>query len=269
MYTNCLLRLDFQCQLMGRRDTGRSRRRWKKQDNSSFKGTGSRTYTLDTFVMVVVMKREKALDILHTECHECASFCFIGYQTNIVCLDLSSLRDFGNTRLYVRPRIYETWIIDDIYHCLWLMVCSKSGGWWRHVILGAKWAEWLRVTVCHPVKGARREIEWTSIGLGNSIRREFICNCKNSSVFFETKHVSLTCEICAEPLDIHDLCTRLICSGRSESLLILYNYSNNVAHAQTVRQERRCDQSRVVWSGEYVLKKCKCVWVLWLMLRYE
>jgi len=99
MYTNRLPRLDFQRQLMGRRDTGRPRRRWEEQDNSSFKGKVSRTYSLDTFVMV--MKRENALDMLHGECHESAGFCFIGYQSNIVCLDLSSLRDLGNTRLYV------------------------------------------------------------------------------------------------------------------------------------------------------------------------
>ena len=65
------------------------------------KETDSRTYSLDTFVMVVVMKREKALGMLHTECHESAGFCFIGYHSNMVCLDLSSLRDFGKSRLYV------------------------------------------------------------------------------------------------------------------------------------------------------------------------
>lgn len=84
---------------MGRRDIGRPRRRWKEQDNSSFKGTGSRTYSFGTFVIEVVMKRERALDMLHPECHESVGFCFIGYQSNIICLDLSSLRDFGNTRL--------------------------------------------------------------------------------------------------------------------------------------------------------------------------
>jgi hypothetical protein len=99
MYTCRLPRPDFQRQLMGRRDIGRPRRRWKEQDNSSFKGTDSRTSGLDTFVMVAVMKRVKALDMLHPECHESVGFCFIGYQSNIVCLDLSSLRDFGNTRL--------------------------------------------------------------------------------------------------------------------------------------------------------------------------
>jgi hypothetical protein len=29
-------------------------------------------------------KTEKALDMLNTECHGSASFCFIGYQSNIV-----------------------------------------------------------------------------------------------------------------------------------------------------------------------------------------
>jgi len=91
-------KIGFQATAYGPTGHRRPRRRWK-EGNSSFKGTGSRTYSLETFVLVVVMKRERTLDMLHTECHESVGFCFIGYQSNIVCLDLSSLRDFGNTRL--------------------------------------------------------------------------------------------------------------------------------------------------------------------------
>jgi hypothetical protein len=57
---------------MGRRDIGRPRQTCKEQKISSFQETGSRTYSLDTFGMVVAMKRGKALDMPHTECHESA-----------------------------------------------------------------------------------------------------------------------------------------------------------------------------------------------------
>lgn len=139
MYTNRLPILDFQRQLMGRRDTGRPRRRWKEQDISSFKGTGSRTYSLDTFVMVVVTEREKALDMLHTECHESASFCFYRLSERYSVSRLVAFTRFRKYETTLRPRIYEMWIIYDISHCLWLRVCNKSGGWWHHVILCAKW----------------------------------------------------------------------------------------------------------------------------------
>jgi hypothetical protein len=83
-------------------------------------------------MMMMMMKREKALDILHTECRESVGFCLIGYQSNIECLDLSSLRDFGNTRLcydreFMKRELLMMSLRKEIF--LSLMVCTKSRGW--------------------------------------------------------------------------------------------------------------------------------------------
>ena len=152
MYTNRLPRLDFQHQLMGRRDTGRPRRRWKEQDNSSFKGTGSRTCSLDTFVMMMVMEREKAL--WHAA-HRVSWICrFLFYR-------LSEQYSVSRLVEFTRFRKYETARYDREFMKRELLMTSLTacGSWsaasqWDGdttsslVLSGQSDCEWLRVTVC-------------------------------------------------------------------------------------------------------------------------
>jgi hypothetical protein len=85
------------------------------------------------------MKRQKALDMPHTERHESAG---LFYRLS-ECLDLSSLRHFGNTRQYVTTE--NLWNVDYWWHFSLLVPhgLQQAGG--CLVLSGQSDCVWLRV----------------------------------------------------------------------------------------------------------------------------